>query len=665
MAEDAALFRPAFNTGATTTNDSESGDTMTATQAVPFTAVTFDDGFWAPRQAALRTTTIPLLYEQCKKAGMIAALDVHAPADALPLQFEITPLGTKPATPVMYWDSDLGKWIEAAAYTLATHRDPALEALIDDIVSRIEAAQEPDGYFNTYFQRRAPDKKWSNLRDWHELYCAGHLIEGAVAYAAATGKTQLLEAMRRYVDLIGRTFGPAPGMKRGYCGHEEIELALVKLYRFTNDQRYLDLARYFVDERGRQPHYFDAEARARGDDPANWYHHTYDYNQSRLPVRAQDKVTGHAVRAMYLYTAMADLAAEDADTGLPAACERLWQDLTTKRLYVTGGLGPSWANEGFTSDYDLPNDTAYAETCAAVGLVFWAHRMLLMTGESVYANAMERALYNGAISGISLRGDRFFYENPLASRGGVERWIWHRCPCCPANIARLLGSLGQYVCSTGSDELSVHLYVQSHSRTRLNEHNIELRQQTRLPWDGDIRLTLELGPPTRFALRLRVPDWSPSFAVSVNGQPITVAPLDRGYIRIHRNWTSGDCVELSLAMPPRFLSARPELAVDLGRVAVQRGPFIYCVEEADADADVERLALDTTGQISASFEPDLLGGTGILDLPGWITRAADPRAPLYSDQPPVQEPAKIRAIPYPLWAHRGPGTMAVWLRRAF
>ncbi len=310
---------------------------MTATQAVPFTAVTFDDGFWAPRQAALRTTTIPFLYEQCKKAGMIAALDVHAPADPLPLQFEVTPLGTKPATPVMYWDSDLGKWIEAAAYTLATQRDPALEALIDDIVSRIEAAQEPDGYFNTYFQRRAPDKKWSNLRDWHELYCAGHLIEGAVAYAAATGKTRLLEVMQRYVDLIGRTFGPAPGMKRGYCGHEEIELALVKLYRFTNDQRYLDLARYFVDERGRQPHYFDAEARARGDDPANWYHRTYDYNQSRLPVRAQDKVTGHAVRAMYLYTAMADLAAEDADTGLRESCERLWQDLTTKRLYVTGG----------------------------------------------------------------------------------------------------------------------------------------------------------------------------------------------------------------------------------------------------------------------------------------------------------------------------------------
>src|SRR5271165_2367767 len=637
---------------------------MTASQAVPFTAVTFDDGFWAPRQAALRTTTIPFLYEQCVKAGMIAALDVHAPADPLPIEFQVTPIGTKPATPVMYWDSDLGKWIEAAAYTLATQRDAKLEALIDDVVARIEAAQQPDGYFNSYFQRRAPEKKWTNLRDWHELYCAGHLIEGAVAYAAATGKTRLLTVMRRYADLIGRTFGRDPGMKRGYSGHEEIELALVKLYRFTNERRYLDLARYFIDERGSQPHYFDTEAQARGEDPRAWYHQTYDYNQSRVPVRMQDKVTGHAVRAMYLYTAMADLAAEDADAGLRAACERLWQDLTGKRLYVTGGLGPSWTNEGFTRDYDLPNETAYAETCAAVGLVFWAHRMLLMTGESDYADVMERALYNGAISGISRHGDRFFYENPLASRGGVERWVWHRCPCCPANIARLLGSLGQYVCSTGPDELSVHLYGQSRCRAQLGARTVELRQQTRFPWDGDITLTVGLPAPCRFALRLRVPDWSASVTVAVNGAQVAAPPLDRGYIRIEHDWASGDRVTLALAMPPRLLSARPELVFDLGRVAVQRGPFIYCVEEADAGADVERLALDATAPIAAGFEPDLLGGTGILDLPGWITSAPAPHAPLYADQPPVQQPVKVRAIPYPLWAHRGAGTMAVWLRRA-
>ena len=274
---------------------------MSIARAVPFTAVSFDDGFWAPRQAAVRDTTIPFLHQQYEKAGIFAALDVHAPADPLPIAHEVTPIGTKPATPVMYWDSDIGKWIEAAAYTLATHRNPQLEAVIDDIVARIEAAQEPDGYFSTYFQRRAPEAKWSNLRDWHELYCAGHLIEGAVAYAAATGKRRLLDVMCRYADLIARAFGRGDGQRRGYCGHEEIELALVKLARFTGETRYMDLARYFIDERGAQPHYFDIEARARGTDPAAWYHRTYQYNQSHVPVRQQDKVVGHAVRAMYLY----------------------------------------------------------------------------------------------------------------------------------------------------------------------------------------------------------------------------------------------------------------------------------------------------------------------------------------------------------------------------
>ena len=301
---------------------------MTATRAVPFTSVAFDDGFWAPRQVAVRNATIPFLHQQYEKAGIFAALDVRAPADPLPIAHEVTSIGTKPATPVMYWDSDIGKWIEAAAYTLATQRDEKLEAVIDGIVTRIEAAQEPDGYFNSYFQRRAPEARFSNLRDWHELYCAGHLMEGAVAYAAATGKRQLLDVMCRYADLIARTFGRGEGQLRGYCGHEEVELALVKLARFTGETRYMDLARYFIDERGRQPHYFDIEARARGSDPAAWYHRIYEYNQSHVPVREQDKVVGHAVRAMYLYSAMADLAAEDADQDLNDACVRLWRDLT-------------------------------------------------------------------------------------------------------------------------------------------------------------------------------------------------------------------------------------------------------------------------------------------------------------------------------------------------
>ncbi len=635
---------------------------MTATRAVPFTSVAFDDGFWAPRQTAVRSATIPFLHQQYEQAGIFAALDVRAPADPLPIEHEVTSIGRKPATPVMYWDSDIGKWIEAAAYTLAAQRDEKLETVIDDIVARIEAAQEADGYFNSYFQRRAPEARFSNLRDWHELYCAGHLMEGAVAYAAATGKRRLVEVMCRYADLIARTFGRGEGQLRGYCGHEEIELALVKLARFTGETRYMDLARYFIDERGSQPHYFDIEAQARGSDPSAWYHRSYEYNQSHVPVREQDKVVGHAVRAMYLYSAMADLAAEDADPGLNDACVRLWHDLTRKRLYVTGGLGPSWTNEGFTRDYDLPNETAYAETCAAVGLVFWAHRMLLMTGSSEYADVMERALYNGAVSGISLRGDRFFYENPLASHGGTERWIWHRCPCCPANIARLVASLGQYVASVAPGELSLHLYGQSRLTASVDGCDVELRQATRYPWDGDVEITIGTAQPAHFALRLRIPDWSTKFDVTVNGAAVAASPLDRGFLRIERDWSPGDRVALSLAMPVRRLSARPELVFDLGRIALQRGPFIYCVEEADAGGDVERLVLDGAAPIQVAYEPDLLGGVGTLEVPVWTAGSHGWGDALYRDTEPERSRTTVRALPYPLWAHRGSGSMAVWLR---
>jgi DUF1680 family protein len=634
---------------------------MVAARAVPFTAVSFDDGFWDARQEAIRSTTIPFLHQQYEKAGIFDALDVHAPPGPLPIAYEVTPIGTKPATPVMYWDSDIGKWIEAAAYTLAVRRDARLEEQIDGIVTRIAAAQQPDGYFNTYFQRRAPEAKWSNLRDWHELYCAGHLMEGAVAYAAATGKRALLDVMCRYADLIARLFGRGEGQRHGYCGHEEIELALVKLARFTGEKRYMDLARYFIDERGAKPHYFDAEARARGSDPASWYHRIYEYNQSHVPVREQDKVVGHAVRAMYLYSAMADLAAEDDDEPLRAACVRLWHDLTRKRLYVTGGLGPSWTNEGFTGDYDLPNETAYAETCAAVGLVYWAHRMLLMTGESEYADVMERALYNGALSGISLHGDRFFYENRLASRGGTERWIWHRCPCCPANIARLVASVGEYVASVADDEVSVHLYAQNTARVALQAASVTMRQTTRFPWDGAVAIAIGTDRPASFALRLRIPDWSPSFTVTVNGETVEHT-LDRGYLRLNRTWSDGDQVSLSLAMPAARLYARPDLVFDLGRVALRRGPFIYCVEEEESGGDVERLVIDSAASIGDRFDADLLGGVSTLDVTAWTVGAPERGDDLYRDAPPVQRRINARAIPYPYWAHRSAGSMAVWLR---
>src|SRR5262245_4003887 len=483
---------------------------------VAFTAVTLTDRLWAPRQRAVRERTVPFLYSQMEKIGTIEALDVTKPPG--PLAFPYRRNNT--STSVMYWDSDIAKWIETASYTLATHKDAVLEGLIDDVVARIARAQEPDGYFNSFFQRREPARKWTNLRDWHELYCLGHMIEAAVAHNQATGKTNLLDIVCRQLDLVMRLFGPNEGQKRGYCGHEEIELALVKLYRLTGDRRYFDLARYFIDERGRQPHYFDIEARARGADPADYWHETYQYNQSHVPVREQDRVVGHAVRAMYLYCAMADLAAETGDDALLAACRRLWADLNGKRLYATGGLGPSEANEGFTTEYDLPNETAYAETCASVGLVFWAHRMALLEGDGRYGDVMEQALYNNALSGLSLDGERFFYDNPLASRGNHHRWIWHRCPCCPPNIARLIASLGSHVYSTAPGELAVHLYAESSAGFEIDGVALTVRQTTTYPWQGAVEIAVEPATPVELTLRLCLPGWCRSASLAVNGEVI-------------------------------------------------------------------------------------------------------------------------------------------------
>ncbi|HKD74532.1 MAG TPA: beta-L-arabinofuranosidase domain-containing protein, partial [Ktedonobacterales bacterium] len=378
---------------------------------VPFRHVTIDDTFWAPRIQRNRESTLPFIYQNLQETGRI---------DALRLTWKP---GDEPM-PHIFWDSDIGKWIEAASNSLATTPDPALKQQVDDVIDLLAQGQHADGYLNTYFTVVAPGKRWTNLRDLHELYCAGHLIEGAVAHYQATGERKLLDIMCRYVDFIAQTFGKQSGQKPGYDGHEEIELALIKLYHATNDARYLELSRYFVDERGRQPHYFDNEARERGEDPQAFEMGTYEYNQSHLPVLEQTQVVGHAVRAMYLNSALADLAREQDDERLFAACRRLWDHLTTTRMYLTGGIGTSARNEGFTRDYDLPNETAYAETCAAIGLVFWAHRMLQLDCNRAYADVMELALYNRVLSGVSLSGDRFFYEDPLASDGTVHRQYW-------------------------------------------------------------------------------------------------------------------------------------------------------------------------------------------------------------------------------------------------
>lgn len=623
---------------------------------VPFTAVELQDALWAPRQRSVRTGTIPFLFRQSEQYGVFEALNVHLPPGPLSV-----PFNGRPTTPVMYWDSDIGKWIEMASYTLATHYDPELDAEIDSIVARIGKAQLPDGYFNTYFIRREPAKRWSNLRDWHELYCAGHLIEAAVAHAQATGKTSLLDIMCRYADHIATVFGPGTSQRRGYCGHPEIELALMRLYRHTGEKRYLDLARYFVDERGRQPHYFDQEARARGEEPKDYFHSNYQYSQSHMPVREQTQVVGHAVRAMYLYSAMADLAGEAGDGALRAACGRLWADLTGKRLYVTGGLGPSARNEGFTTDYDLPNETAYAETCAAIGLIFWAHRLLQIDGDSRYADVMELALYNGAVSGLARDGEHFFYDNPLASRGDHHRWQWHRCPCCPANIGRLVASLGQYVYSAGRDEAAVHLYIQGRAEMTLAGTRIAISQETNYPWAGDVTIGVDPQREADFTLRLRVPGWCRSVTVSVNGKPVDVAAnLDRGYVQLRRRWQAADKVALVLDMPISRVYAHPDVRADAGRTALKRGPIVYCLEAVDHKVPLHRIALPRDARLQPRFEPDLLGGVGTLVGDAVATHPSGET--LYTGAPPSVEPVAIRAVPYHLWDHREPGEMTVWIR---
>jgi len=537
-----------------------------------------------------------------------------------------------------------------------------IEGQIDEITETLAKAQAPDGYLNCWYLGREPDKRWTNLRDNHELYCAGHMLEGAVAYFQATGRKRLLDIMCRYVDHIASVFGPKPGQKRGYCGHQEIELALIKLYHALGDRRHLDLAAYFIDERGRQPHYFDIEARARGDDPKNYWFKTYEYSQSHMPVREQTKVVGHAVRAMYMYAAMADLAAELDDPSLKRTCEILWKDVTNKRMYVTGGLGPSASNEGFTQDYDLPNDTAYAETCASVALIFWAQRMLNIDCDGAYADVLELALYNGALAGLSRDGTQYFYENRLESDGSHQRWDWHVCPCCTMNVSRLIASVGGYFYATAADQVAVHLYGANSARLSIGGKAVGIRQVTDYPWRGTVRLFVEPEVPMKFALRLRIPGWARGEAVKINDVPLSSIRKERGYAVIEREWKTGDTVDLDLPMPAERVYAHPQVKANIGRVCLKRGPFIYCTEEADNPSSaIPRLRLPEDTAINEGGRADLFGGIVTLVAEAQLAQTDDWNGTLYRMKPPNADAVKLVAIPYYLWSNREPGKMVVWL----
>ena len=620
---------------------------------VSFTNVVIDDAFWSPRIKVNREHTIPHQYQQSKETGRIEAFK----------------LKWKPGMkdePHIFWDSDVAKWLEAESYSLATHPDPELDRLVDEVITLIASAQQPDGYLNIYFTVVKPGERWTDLRDAHELYCAGHLIEAGVAHYEATKKRTLLDIVCRYADHIDSVFGLEEGKKRGYCGHQEIELALVKLYRKTDEKRYLKLSQYFIDERGQEPHYFTQEkVEGKGffDEFIKHLDNIKEYNQSHKPVREQSKVVGHSVRAMYMYTAMADLAGEFGDESLLKACERLWNHLHTKNMFITGGIGSTGKNEGFTYDYDLPNETSYAETCAAIGLVYWNQRMLQLECDGKYADAMERALYNGVISGVSLDGKKFFYANPLASIGDRHRKEWFGCACCPPNLARLLASLGGYVYSQTTDDLVVHLYVQGEAKFDLHGQQIIFKQKTEYPWNGSISIKINLDKPDVFGVKLRIPDWCKRAKLKVNNEEIKITgKLEKGYVRIERKWKNNDSIELELYMPIERMYSHPNVRQNANHVAIQRGPIVYCLESIDNVDSLHKLSLTKEGILTSIYDETLLGG--VVKIVGDAELADDLiwEDKLYTTDKPKNKPFQITAIPYYAWDNRESGQMRVWIQ---
>jgi DUF1680 family protein len=631
--------------------------------------VKLEDPFWSPRQNLVREVVIPYQW---------AALNDHIPGvePSHTIQNFRIAAGESDGEyyGMVFQDSDLYKWLEAVAYTLSIREDQELEQKADEAIDLIARAQRPDGYLNTYYTLVKPDQRWTNLRDDHELYCAGHLIEAAVAYWQATGKRKILDVACRFADYIDSVFGRDSGKKRGYPGHQEIELALLKLYRVTRDKKYLNLARYFVEERGQQPHYFQLEAEQRRDTRK----YEYEYSQSHLPIREQIEAVGHAVRAMYYYSAVADIAMECDDQSLLDACKRLWRNVVQQKMYVTGGIGSSADNgEAFTVNYDLPNDTAYAETCASIGLVFWAHRMLQAEPKREYADVMERALYNGILSGMSLDGKSYFYVNPLEvwpdacdyrSDMRTVKYVrqgWFGCACCPPNLARLIASLGQYVYASHAEkrEIYVHLYIGSKADVQLGDQRVTLEQESGLPWHGSVRLKINADQPTLFTLKLRIPSWCTDPILKVNGEVLeSTSSFEDGYFTLERVWSGNDEIDLQLPMQVKRIRSNPLVRENAGRVALQYGPIVYCLEEVDNGPNLRDISLPRRSQLSARYVDDLLGGVILIEGSGFRTDPTTVGERLYTDQEPRRIPCKITAVPYFAWANRSPGEMTVWIR---
>lgn len=631
------------------------------------------DDFWGRYIRLVQEVVIPYQYE-----ALYDRVPEAEPSHAM-ANFEIA-AGRKTGEfhGFVFQDSDVAKWLEAVGYSLQLKRDPGLEARADAVIDIVAAAQQPDGYLNTYFTIKEPGKRWTNLQDCHELYCAGHFIEAAVAYYEATGKDKLLNTMRRMADHIDSIFGPEEGKLKGYDGHQEIELALVKLYRLTGEEKYLKLSSFFIDQRGQEPNFLRQEWEARGR-VTHWsgtQTNSMDpsYNQAHLPVREQTEAVGHAVRAVYMYTAMADLAALTKDSALRDACVRLWDNLTGKQMYITGGIGSTHQGEAFTFDYDLPNDTVYAETCASIGLIFFARRMLELEPDARYADVMERALYNNVLGSMAQDGKHYFYVNPLEvwpqactcnpdkHHVKSERQGWFGCACCPPNVARLLTSMNQYIYTVHGDTLYTNLYIGSEVNTALGGTAVAVSQQSNYPWEGTVTLQVNPGEAAEFGIALRIPSWTSSAEIRVGGETLSLdESVQQGYCVIRRVWNAGDTIELKLPMETHRVYAHPELRADAGKAAIQRGPLVYCLEAADNGKPLNSIALHESAPFTEHFEDSLLGGAVVVKGQGSRIEQAGWSSGLYSRAKAPVEAATITAIPYYLWGNRGSGEMKVWI----
>ena len=593
--------------------DVQNQDSLKMIRQVDFSHVKITDNFWSPRLDKHVSATLPVCINQIEnQTGRMQ-------------NFVNAAIGKGEHSGIFFDDSDVYKALEGIAYSLINNPNPELERKADEWIDKIAAAQQEDGYINTYYTLTGLENRWTNM-DKHEMYCAGHMIEAAVAYYQATGKRKLLDVSIRMADHMISLFGPD---KRHWVpGHEEIELALVKLYRITKEQKYLDFAYWLLEERG---HGYGSKGNEGEWDPF--------YYQDAVPVRDLESISGHAVRCMYLYCGMADVAALKHDTAYIAAMDRLWDDVVLRNMYVTGGIGSSKNNEGFTDDYDLPNLEAYCETCASVGMVYWNQRMNQFTGDSKYIDVLERSMYNGALAGVSLSGDRFFYVNPLESKGDHHRQEWYGCACCPSQISRFLPSIGNYIYGISANALWVNLFIGNTARLAIDGNDVILKQETNYPWDGLVKFTVASNRPLSKELRIRIPGWCKSFSLSINGQDIYV-PVDYGYAVIS-NWKSGDIISLNMDMPVEKVAADPRVKQDMGKRAVQRGPLVYCLEEIDNKKDFDRLRLTASTDFKVQQKTEFLGEITTIQA--------------------VTGEQRLLFVPYYAWDNREAGKMKVWI----